>query len=326
MAESDKRKARKSKVLKAFLDCFSKHNQVIFVDLMSISTPQIKKIRHKLKPYNGTFLVGKNTITLLALRILSNTFKETDTQNARELAKKYPHKPELKELIPLIKDKVAFIFTDSPYVELKDLIEKEVIKVPAKVGIVAPSDIIVPAGQTTVDPGKFGEFQRLNIPTKTAKTALEIQKDTKICSAGTLVSETVSAMCRLLNIVPFEYGMKIDNVYLNGSFIPKSVIKLAPDAFTSSFSYTIRHVTGISIEAGIANSLSTPHMISNAFKSVLAIGAEAGIKLAILDQLSAAPAAAAPKEEKKEEKKETKKEVKKEEPVEEDMDLGGMFD
>lgn len=325
MAESDKRKARKSKVLKAFLDCFSKHNQVIFVDLMSISTSQIKKIRHKLKPFNGTFLVGKNTITLLALRILSNNFKESDTQNARDLAKKYPHKPELKDLIPLIKEKVAFIFTDSPYVELKDLIEKEVIKVPAKVGILAPSDIIVPAGQTTVDPGKFGEFQRLNIPTKTAKTALEIQKDTKICTAGSIVSETVSAMCRLLNIVPFEYGMKIDNVYLNGSFIPKSVIKLSSDSFSSSFSHAIRHVTAVSLEAGVANSLSTPHLISNAFKSILAIGAEAGIKLAVLDQLSAAPAAA-PKEEKKEEKKEVKKEAKKEEPVEEDMDLGGMFD
>lgn len=330
-------KERKNKVLMAFLNCLTKYKQIILVDLLNISTRQIVKIRQRLHKNKGLFLVGKNTITRLAIKILTEDLP-ADDQN-KDLQKKFAKRPELKNLIPHIKKKVAFVFSDQPYIELKEPIEKEVIAAPAKAGIVAPAEVWVKAGPTSIGPDKFGDFQRLGIQTKTAKSTLEIQKDHKICSKGEIVSETIAAMCRMLNIVPFEYGMKIQNVFLNGEFIPKDVIDLPADSITSALSLAVKDLTAICLEAGIVNEATIPQMLNNSFKDILAISLEAGYKLpqlAALSEAKAAPAAPAAKEEKKEEKgkdakggkgaKEEKKEEKKEEVKEdENMDLGDMF-
>jgi len=42
--------------------------------------------------------------------------------------------PELDTLLPMLKDKVGFIFTDRPVFELKPIIEKNKVSAPAKVG------------------------------------------------------------------------------------------------------------------------------------------------------------------------------------------------
>lgn len=316
---------RKQKVLKAFLDCFSKFNQVILVDLLNISTRQITQIRKLLREQKGIFLVGKNTIALLAIRILTEDVQDAEL---KEFQSKYARKPELAALVPKLVNKVAFVFTDKSYVDLKQPIESEVVKVPAKAGIVAPSDVWVRAGPTSLDAGKFNEFQRLGIQTKIVKQAIEIVKDFKICSKDDIVSENVSTMCRMLNIIPFEYGMKVHNVFLNGQFIPKEVIDMPAEGILENFQKTVANLAAISLQAGVINALSTPHIIANAFKSVLAIGLEANIKMPILDALSKASAtsAVAPNPAKEAPKKEEAKKVEAEpEEPEEDMDLGDMF-
>lgn len=322
---------RKKKVLKAFLDCFSKFNQVIMVDLLNISTKQITQIRKMLHKQNGIFLVGKNTIALLAIRLLTEDVKEPALA---ELQKNYARIPHLKDIIPKIVEKVAFIFTEKSYIEIKKPIESEIVKVAAKPGILAPDDVWVKAGPTSIDPGKFGDFQRLGIQTKTAKQSLEIQKDAKICTKGELVTETIAAMCRMLNIIPFEYGMKINNVFLDGQFIPREIIDMPSDSITTNFQQIVRQLMAISVEAKLINSLSVPHILSNTFKSVLAIGLEANIKMPILENLAKSAASTTKNVSAKDttSKEDNKKASKKQEEVKEEvvepeleMDLGDMF-
>lgn len=40
---------------------------------------------------------------------------------------------------------------------------------PARVGLVAPNDVTIPAGNTGMDPSQTSFFQALNIPTKINK-------------------------------------------------------------------------------------------------------------------------------------------------------------
>jgi len=42
--------------------------------------------------------------------------------------------PELDALLPMLKEKVGFIFTDKPVFELKPIIERNKVSAPAKVG------------------------------------------------------------------------------------------------------------------------------------------------------------------------------------------------
>lgn len=104
------------------------------------------------------------------------------------------------------------------------------------------------------------------------KGALEIIKDFLLCEKGTIVTETVSHMCRMLGIIPFEYAMELKYVYLNGSIIPEDVIGLSPEDITNGIKETVTAVTAISLGANLPNSLSVPHMLTGVFKNLLSIG------------------------------------------------------
>lgn len=316
---------RKQRLLNNYLECFSKFDQVIIVDLLNISTEQILKTRLALRKLGGTIIIGKNSIARLTVRILTGTAGP----EYADLAKKYGSKPDLKNLMPYLVDKIGFIFSERSYVELKPVIENEKIKMPAKAGITAPSSIIIPAGPTHQDPGKIGEFQRMGINVKAIKGTLELVKDHKLIEEGEIVSETVSAMCRMLGIIPFEYAMELKYVYLNSQIIPKSVIKITPENVIDGFRNSVKTITAISLGAGLPNTLSLPHMIQDTFKFLLSVGLSSDIKFKALEEALAAQHAA-PAQVAAPSNNATKNNApaqKEEEPVEEeeDMDLGDMF-
>lgn len=317
---------RKVNLLKRFLDAFTTYDQVIVVDLNNINTDQITKTRIALRKEKATVLIGKNSIVKVAIDILT---REDDPKwENHHYQKQYPKRMNLKQFLPLVEGKIGYVFSHKSYSELKPIIEKEVVKVPAKAGVIAQTDVIVPAQQTNIDPGKIIEFQRIGMQVKTNKSALEITKDHKLCSKGEIVSETVSAMCRLLGIVPFEYALKVLSVYINGNILGEEIINFDQNKLLALFQDNARLVTAVSLEAGLPNALSIPHLMVNTFKSLLAVGNEAGFKFKELENALNSQAAAPKAEDKKDDKKPAKEEKKKEEPKEEvveDVDFGDMF-
>lgn len=213
---------RKLKLLTAFCEAFTRFNQVIIIELMNISNTQIVKTRISLRKENGLILVGKNTIAKLAIRLL--TSDDDKDKDFYTLQQKYGKRPGLGKLIEQIKGKVGFVFCDKSYIEIKAIIEREIVKSPAKPGIIAPQEVVIPAGPTNVDPGRIGDFSRIGMQTKTVRGAIEITKDFNLCKKGEIVTETVSQMCRLLNIIPFHYALSIKVVYLEGCIIPNELL------------------------------------------------------------------------------------------------------
>ena len=210
--------------------------------------------------------------------------------------------------------------------DLKPLLEAEKIQMGAKAGIIAPNDVWIRAGPTGIDPGKIGEFHRLNIQVKTARSAIEVTKDYKLCPKGEVVSETVSAMCRLLDIIPFEYAMELDWVYSAHQLIPKEVIDMKDDEIMNGFTSNIGLLTALSVEAGLPNKLSVPHFIVNTFKMMMAIGEEGGYEFKELKEAKEAQANAPVEEEKKEEENQEEEEEEEEE-EDDSFDMGdGAFD
>ncbi len=56
--------------------------------------------------------------------------------------------PELSEFIPLIKEKVGFIFTNESVQSLRPRVEANKVAAPARAGFPAPIDYVIPAGPT----------------------------------------------------------------------------------------------------------------------------------------------------------------------------------
>lgn len=208
----------KSKIVSKFLEYFSTYNQVIVVDIVNIATLQINKTKEHVAKNGGKVIIGKNNLAILAIKILS--MERTKGSKYEKFFQKYERKPDLEKLIPSIFGKIGFIFSEDNYVNLKKLVESEVIKMPAKAKVLAPCNVWIYCMNTSIDPGQINEFQNLGIQVKTVKGALEIIKDFLLVKKGDMVDETQAAMCKKLNIIPFEYSMNFLSIYKNGTIIP----------------------------------------------------------------------------------------------------------
>ena len=316
---------RKVSVLKKFLEAFTTYKQVIIVDLNNISTEQITKTRVALRKEKAIVLVGKNSIVHVCIKIL--TTPDDPASENYHYQQKYGKRMDLLQLLPIVNGKIGYVFSHNSFSQLKHTIEKEAVKVAAKPGVFAQCDIIIPPQQTALDPGKIMEFQRVGIQVKTNKSALEIVKEFKLCGKGQIVSETTSAMCRLLGIVPFEYALKIRFVFLNGHIISEEFVNFDSSKVIASFQQNVALLSAVSLEASLPNALSIPHMMMNTFKSLMAVGMEGNFKFKELEQAMSSSAAPAKAVETKGAKKEEK--AKEPEPVVEepevDFDMGDMF-
>merc|ERR1712151_1410916 len=138
--------------------------------------------------------------------------------------------PKLQVLDQYMVKNVGLIFSEEPYTDLREKVEAEKIKMPARTGVVAPCDVVIPAGPTGIEVGKIDLFHKLNIQCKTVKSAIEVVKDVKIISKGEAVGEGATQMCKILQIVPFEYSLTFQYVYLDGVVLDQSIIEMPLDS------------------------------------------------------------------------------------------------
>jgi large subunit ribosomal protein LP0 len=127
-----------------------------------------------------------------------------------------------------------------------------------------------------LDPSQINFFHALNVSTKIVKGQIEITKDFKVCTVGKKVKASEAALLKKLNLKPFEYGMKITQVYDNGAIVPESVYSIDPAALLTSFQSGIKNLVGLSLEAGYPIEATIPLIIGNAFKNIAALSIESG--------------------------------------------------
>lgn len=169
---------------------------------------------------------------------------------------------------------MGVIFTETDLSALRDQILSYKVPAPARVGAIAPIDVIVPAGGTGMDPSQTNFFQVLNIATKINKGAVEIVADVHLVKAGEKVGTSEAALLSKLKIQPFSYGLKLQFVYDNGSVYDPKVLDINDEAILKAFAAGITTVAAISLAANYPTLASVPHSIVNSYKNVLAVALE----------------------------------------------------
>merc|ERR1712072_1143752 len=214
----------------------------------------------------------------------------------------------------------------------RDKILANRVAAPARAGAVAPADVYIPAGNTGMEPGKTSFFQALGVPTKIARGTIEITTDLKLVEAGAKVGASEATLLNMLNISPFTYGMKVQQVYEEGQSFSPDVLDVEESQLLKALSSAIATITTISLTLP-----SVIHSLINGYKKVISVALEIDYSWEAIDELkdrianpdkyaSAAPAAAAasteaaaPAAAKEEEKEEEKEES-------DDEGFGGLFD
>jgi large subunit ribosomal protein LP0 len=177
------------------------------------------------------------------------------------------------------------VFTKTDLSSVKDEIAKYKVGAPARVGLLAPNDVSIPAGGTGMDPSQTSFFQALNIATKINKGTIEIVNEVHLIKAGDKVGASEAALLGKLGIKPFKYGLEIFKVYEGGALFDAAVLNITDEVLMGAAAAAIANVAALSLEANYPTLASIPHSVVNGYKNVLAIAVETDYSFPLADKV-----------------------------------------
>ncbi|MBA0697114.1 hypothetical protein Goari_003619 [Gossypium aridum] len=230
------------------------YTQILIAAADNVGSKQLQNIRKGLRG-DSIVLMGKNTMMKRSVRMHA---EKTGNQ-------------AFLNLIPLLQGNVGLIFTKGDLKEVSEEVAKYKVGAPARVGLVAPIDVVVPPGNTGLDPSQTSFFQVLNIPTKINKGTVEIITPVELIKKGEKVGSSEAALLAKLGIRPFSYGLVVLSVYDNGSVFSPEVLDLTEDDLIEKFATGVSMVTALSLAISYPTLAAAPHMFINGYKNILAV-------------------------------------------------------
>lgn len=247
--------------MNALLDKYSK---VVFCQMDNVRSQQVHNVRRDLRG-KAELLMGKKTLQKKVISIRGNA--DDASNNDKAMAQKLSTEE-------LLSGNLGLLFTNEDPSVINDILLANKIKAPARVGSIAPTDVVVPAGNTGLEPTMTSFFQALNIPTKIAKGTVEITTERKVLATGDKVDNSTATLLAKLKIFPFFYAMDINSIWDNGVLFTKDDLSVTDEVLEEAFVSGINNITALSLGAGIPTEASFPHMVTDAFKTLLAASVE----------------------------------------------------
>jgi len=320
MSKGGSKAARKDRYWNRLVSLLEEYQKILIVTADNVGSNQMQQIRKAMRG-KAVLLMGKNTMIRKAIR--------------DHLEKS----PALEGLFPFVKGNIGFVFTNGDLSEVRNKLMELKVEAAAKAGAISPVDVIVPAGNTGMEPTKTSFFQALSIPTKINRGTIEIINDIHLLKPNHKVTLSQAALLQMLGIKPFKYGLKVTSVYDNGSVYPSSVLDLTDADILQKFFTGVNYVAALSLQLGYPTLVSVPHSVTNAFRSLVAISLVTDYTFPAADKLkkllsdpaalaAAAAAAAGPATSTATPAKDAGKpaaKVEEKEEEEADADMGGLF-
>ncbi|CDP06275.1 unnamed protein product [Coffea canephora] len=189
-------------------------------------------------------------------------------------------------LIPLLVGNVGLIFTKGDLKEISEEVSKYKVGAPARAGLIAAVDVVVPPGNTGPDPSQTSFFQVLNIPTNINKGTVEIITAVELIKNGDKDGSSESALLSKLGIRPFSYGLIVPSVFDNGSVFSPDVLNLTEDDVVEKFSLGLSMATSLALGISYPSLSAAPHILINGYKNALVIAVETEYSFSQADKVN----------------------------------------
>lgn len=252
---SKKQKDRKYQLAEELEVHFQNFSKMFLVDVDNVGSNQLHQIRIALRG-KAVIYCGKNTQMRRVIREMEKT------------------NPMLERVRNVLKLNLAIVFTNDNLAEIRDIIVNNKVAAPARAGQLAQCNVIVPAGNTGMEPTMTSFLQALNIPSKITKGSIEILSPVDLIMQGERVEASQAALLEKLDIRPFSYGLVVRHVYDDGAMYDPAVLDITEEVILASFAAGIKNIAAIGIETDSPSVASVPYSIVLAFKNLLAISAE----------------------------------------------------
>jgi large subunit ribosomal protein L10 len=239
------------------VEFLERYQSVGIVDVAGIPSRQLQSMRRDLHG-SAEIRMSRNTLTVRAL-------EEVDDG--------------LEQLTDYVSGQVAFVGTnDNPFGLYKQL---EASKTPAPIsaGEIAPNDIVIPEGDTGVDPGPFvGELQQVGAAARIMDGSIHVTEDSEVLEAGEPVSEELEGVLSELGIEPKEVGLDLRGVFSDGVRFEPEELAIDVDAYRSDVASAASAARNLSVNAAFPTAETTPTLLANAAGDAKALGVFAAIE------------------------------------------------
>jgi len=185
----------------------------------------------------------------------------------------------LDELTTHLEGQVGLIGTnDNPFALYQEL---EASKTPAPIsaGEVAPNDIVIPEGDTGVDPGPFvGELQNVGASARIMEGSIQVTEDSMVLEAGGEVSGDLENVLNELGIEPKEVGLDLRAVVSEGVLFDPEDLDIDVEQYRSDVSTAAARARNLSVNAEYPTAQTVPTLVSKATGEAKSLGLQAAIE------------------------------------------------
>ena len=228
-----------------------KGNSVVAIaSVQNLPSKHLHAIKRKLR--------GKATAVLA---------RETLLRMALESAK-----PEAKELENYFDGSCLLILSNLSAFKLAKLLRESNSKTFAKPGQIAPYDITIPAGETSLTPGPvLTELKQAKIDAKIQGQKIVISKDCTVVKKGEPISQAVAKILMKLAIEPMEVGLKMRAAFEGGMIFKEDVLDIDDKYWLNALGEAHRSALNLAVFAEIYNKDSVTLLIQKAAREANAI-------------------------------------------------------
>ena len=249
----------KKEEVKELKDMIDSHEVIGIVNLLNIPAKQLQEMRKSLGGHAVIRLSKKNLMNL--------AFEDCANEKAN-----------INGLSEYMEGQPALVATDMNPFRLFKILEDNKTSAPAKVGSVAPEDIIIPAGDTGFEPGPFlGELQQVGVQAKIDKGKIVVSKDCVLVPEGEEVSKQAASTLSRLGINPMEVGIDLQAVYEDESIYTSDVLAIDEEKTLADVQSAFRKAFNLSVFAAIPTKETISAIIGSAYTKATNVVVEAGI-------------------------------------------------
>jgi large subunit ribosomal protein L10 len=243
--------AKKKAQVEEFRKELSSTKNIVVLDLRKLPDRLLQGMRKKLREGGTKIRMAQSTVLRRALEGAG--------------------KP--RELIDLFDKPAALVFTEMTPVELNSFFRGNTMDVAAKPGQVAPEDIVVPAGETSLPPGPaLSELKAAGINAQIRGPKISVVKDSTVVKAGEEITLEKAKALQTLGIKPFKVHANILLAYDGEYVYAPDLLGISAESLAPEFVASLRDAFNVSVNASYPSGNSIELLVTTALVQGTSVG------------------------------------------------------
>lgn len=239
------------------VEFLERYDSVGVVSITGIPSQQLQEMRRDL---HGT----------AALRVSRNTLLQRALDHVNE---------GFEQLTQFVEGQVGLIATNDNPFGLYQQLEASKTSAPINAGEVAPNDIVIPEGDTGIDPGPFvGELQSIGANARIDEGSIRVMEDSTVLEAGEEVSGDLANVLGELGIEPKEVGLDLRGVYADGVLFEPDDLEIDIDDYRKDVELATTYGRNLAVNAAYPTEQTLPTLISKATGEAKSLALQAAIE------------------------------------------------